>query len=49
MPYPRARARPPRHDALVMAIVIFYAIGLPPKCLNILAESGFISFTVAGS
>ena len=31
-----------------MAIVIFYAIGLPLKCLNILAESGFISFTVPG-
>ena len=45
---PRVKSRPPGQDAMVAAIIAFYIIGLPPRCITILANSDLLPFTAPG-
>ena len=45
---PVSRASPPGTRQLRNAIFVFYAVGIPPRCLNIFAEIGLLSFTLPG-
>ena len=45
---PRVKSRPPGQDAMVAAIIAFYIIGLPPRCITILANCDLLPFTAPG-
>lgn len=45
---PKVRSRPVGQDAMLSAIIAFYLIGLPPRCITILANCDLLPFTAPG-